>query len=107
MLHKPIFKFMQNVIFSIPEPEFKTMIQDAVKMVLNGIEPQQQTPNAPELLTRNETAKYLGVSLPTLNFWTKNGVILGYRIAGRVRYKRPDIEKALLKIDSIKYRRAV
>lgn len=97
----------QTVFFSIPEPDFKVMIQDAVKMVLNNLEPKQQTPTAPELLTRNETAKYLGVSLPTLNDWTKNGVILGYRIAGRVRYKRPDIENALLKIDSIKFRRAV
>ena len=98
---------MQNIIFSIPEPEFKTMIQDAVLSVLNGIEPKQQTQTTPELLTRNETAKYLGVSLPTLNDWTKNGIIQGYRIAGRVRYKLPDIEKSLLKIDSIKYRRAV
>lgn len=99
---------MQNIIFSIPEPEFKTMIQDAVLMAINNSEPKKQpTSTAPELLTRNETAKYLGVSLPTLNFWTKNGVIQGYRIAGRVRYKLPDIEDALLKIDSIKYRRAV
>jgi excisionase family DNA binding protein len=48
-----------------------------------------------ELLTRKEAADLLGVSLPTLNDWTKNGIVQGYRIASRVRYKKSELESSL------------
>lgn len=97
---------MQNIIFSIPEPEFKTIIRDAVLNAISEIAPKQQVKEStPELLTRAETAEYLGVSLPTLNDWTKNGIVKGYRIAGRVRYKRPDVENALKEIETFKNKR--
>ncbi|MCB9001678.1 MAG: helix-turn-helix domain-containing protein [Bacteroidales bacterium] len=99
---------MQNIIFSIPEPEFKTIIRDAVLNAIVEFAPKQQVKETtPELLTRAETAEYLGVSLPTLNDWTKHGIIKGYRIAGRVRYKRPDIENALKEIETFKNKRRV
>ena len=95
----------QTVLFNIPELEFKAMIEKAVRTVLDEL--KQQPPTTLELLTRVETAKYLGISLPTMAEWTNSGVIVGYRIGGRVRYKKPDIENALLKIDTLKYRRNV
>jgi len=48
-----------------------------------------------ELLTRRQTAEYLGISLPTLWAWTNKGVIKAYRIGNKVRYKKADILKAL------------
>jgi len=88
-----------QVIFSIPEPEFKTIIRDAVLNAISEIAPKQQpTDTTPELLTRAETAEYLGVSLPTLNDWTKNGTVKGLRIGGRVRYKKTDVLNALQEI---------
>lgn len=97
---------MQQIFISLPEPEFETLIQRAVKNVLSSIEAKPQPKDAaPELLTRAKTAKYLGVSLPTLNDWTKRNIIKGYRISGRVRYKLPDIENALKEISTIKYKR--
>ncbi len=97
---------MQNIIFSIPEPEFITMIQAAVKEAMGAMAPKQQPgAPAPELITREQAAKYLGVSLPTLNEWTKTGVLKGYRIGSRVRYKLPEIGTALKGIDTLKYKR--
>lgn len=50
------------------------------------------TETAPEkLLTRNETAKLLGVTLPTIIDWQKKGILKGYRIGNRIRYKETEI----------------
>lgn len=59
-----------------------------------------------ELLTRKETAKLLRVSLPTLHDWTKRGIIKGYRIEGKVYYKKSEIEESLTAIQAHKYSRA-
>ena len=49
-----------------------------------------------ELLTREETAKLLKVSLTTLWNWTKKGKIPAYGIGNRVYYKRGEIMNALV-----------
>lgn len=91
---------MQDLIFSqIPIEQLKTELSNAIKTELqtylsNLQPPKQET----EYLTRKEAAKVLGVSLPTLNEWTKTGLVQGYRIASRVRYIRSEIETSLSKI---------
>lgn len=93
---------MQNVFLSpISRDELKTDISDAVKKELQTfISSLQQTatPAQPQFLTRKQTAQKLGVSLPTLNEWTKTGLVQGYRIASRVRYKEDEIAAALIQI---------
>lgn len=76
-------------------------------IVINAIE-KQKLPilGENEFKTRQETAKQLGISLPTLNEYTKSGIIPAYRIGSRVRYKSNEIETSLLKVQSVKYRRA-
>ena len=66
----------------------------------------QTTSKETKLLTRKETAKHLRVSLPTLHDWTKRGIIKGYRIEGKVYYKRSEIEESLTEIQAQKYSRA-
>ncbi len=97
---------MQDVIFSpIPIQEFQTAISDAVKMEMQkhfqNLTSSTVTPQT-ELLTRKEAAKMLGISLPTLLDWTNTGVIQGYRISSRVRYKRAELENSLLQIQTSK-----
>jgi hypothetical protein len=57
------------------------------------------------ILTRQQAARMLHVSLPTLHCRTKEGIIKGTRIGISVRYRLADIEAALVDIDSLKYRR--
>ena len=64
--------------------------------------PEPQT----EYITRKETARILGVSLPTLNDWSKRGIIPSYRISSRVRYKKEDVLNSLDLVKTIKHRRA-
>jgi len=51
-----------------------------------------------ELLTREETAKYLKVSLTTLWHWSKKGILKSYGIGNRVYYKRSEVEASLQRI---------
>ena len=44
-----------------------------------------------ELLTREKTASYLEVSLPTLNAWEKQGQLKPVRYGSRVYYRRSDL----------------
>jgi len=55
-----------------------------------------------ELLTRQQVADRLKISLPTLNELTKNGKITGYRIGNRVRYKANEVQHALTQIKTSK-----
>ena len=53
-----------------------------------------------QLLTRDEVAKMLGISLPTLHAWSKSGLLIRYRIANKVRYKKHEVLEALTKINN-------
>lgn len=50
-------------------------------------------------LTRKETSLKLNISLPTLNSYTKRGIIIGYRVGARVLYRNSELETALSKIN--------
>lgn len=101
---------MQQIILTTPN-ELRQFISEIVKDEFteylkahnnSAPTPQPQT----DFLTRQQAANVLGVSLPTLNEWSKSGVIIGYRIASRVRYKRHEIEQSLLQMQTKKTRRA-
>ncbi len=96
-----------EILFSqIPINDLRIIIQETVReeMLKNSTPTPQPTT---EFITRVETCQILGVSLPTLNEWTKKGLIVGYRISSRVRYKKSEILEALTKISTLKYRRGV
>lgn len=54
------------------------------------------------ILTRQETAELLSLSLPTLHDYTKRGLIKAYRLGNKVRYRLEDIENALVQIKTRK-----
>lgn len=47
------------------------------------------------ILTKQETADLLSVSLKTLNRWEKDGILVPFRIGVNVRYRRADIEELI------------
>ena len=51
-------------------------------------------------MNRDEAAKFLTVSLVTLNTWTKNQTIKAHRIGNRVYYKKSEIIDSLEEIGS-------
>jgi len=96
---------MENLILSpIPITELQKFISDTIREEMQKIATPTPPPKT-EFITRNQTAQILGVSLPTLNEWTKQGLIIGYRIGTRVRYKKGEILEAVKQIQTLKFRR--
>lgn len=83
----------------ISTEQLKTEINEAVKAALKNLIPSKEN-NTPDvvLLSRKETAKLLGISLPTLNEWSKTGQVTPYRIGASIRYKKAEVEQSLNKI---------
>ena len=93
------------VLHQTPTDELSVMIGNVVAEQLRNLFPKQPLQPVKSILTRKETAGMLGVSLVTLNVWTKDGTIQGTRVGTRVRYRYSDVEAALKDIRNIKYQR--
>lgn len=52
-----------------------------------------------ELLSRKEACQFLSISLSTLKNWTYSKVIIGYKLGGKVYYKKYELIKSLIPIN--------
>lgn len=93
------------ILYSSSKDELKGLIAETLKEELSVFFNKENKLDDSRLYTRKEVAKILSISLPTLNTWTKQGVIKASRIGNSVRYSAEDIEQALRTIQSIKYSR--
>lgn len=97
-----------TIIVGVPPGKLEDIIAGAV---LNGLRVYYKdrsdgaSSDAEELLTRDGAAQLLGITLPTLRDYTNRGLITGYRMGTRVRYKRKEILDGLEKIKASKGRR--
>ncbi|VBB48196.1 conserved hypothetical protein [uncultured Paludibacter sp.] len=94
---------LNGISFEQLENSLRTIVADEISKQTAKSEP---TDNLPDLLTRKQTSAYLGISLPTLNEWTKSGVISAKRIGNRVRYEKQVVLNSLKDVETLKYRRA-
>jgi len=85
--------------------ELQELIETSVKKVLEQTVSKQEPET--ELLTRNEVAKMLQISLVTLTEWIKQGKVPALRIGTRVRFKKDEVLASLKQIQTLKYGRAV
>jgi excisionase family DNA binding protein len=72
------------------EPLIKSWIRDCL-----DFGPVSQTSDFPTYLTREEVSSRLHISLPTLNTYTKLGLIPAKRMGTRVLYLESDVQNAL------------
>ncbi len=86
---------IQNVTSDEFFERVKEAVRDELKNLINKSEAEEQ-----KLLTRNETSKHLRVSLPTLNTYTKNGLIKSVRFGYRVLYRLEDVLVAVQEIST-------
>ena len=93
---------MKTIFIQLSEEEFQEHITIAVQKALENIVPLKQET---EYLTRKEAASQLRITLPTLNKYTKGGNLKGYKINGRVLYRKEDIQSALTSVEPLKYSR--
>jgi len=72
----------------------ETLVKDTAAEVEAKLK-AAQTPD--ELLTRQQVADLLGVTLTTLFHWNNKGILPTIKIGSKVRYRRSDIEQTLNK----------
>lgn len=72
---------------------------------LREFAPQQVQNQSAPYFTRQEVARLLKISLPTLNDYTKLGWLQSYKLGNRVLYKKDVVLASVEKLAANKYRK--
>lgn len=89
-------------IETVNEKEFTDKILTGVQNLLDRFASSAKDIETDKLLTREETAKLLSVSLTTLWYYTRKDIVPAYRIGTKVRYKKSEVLSALQKMNQLK-----
>jgi excisionase family DNA binding protein len=112
-LNWSLFCFIEIVMSSIileglSISEFENLLKRVLiaERITEVAQQSKQVPaqNENNYLTRREAAKRLNISLPTLAKYSLDGLIPFYRIGARVLYKWNEIDEALQKVTTNKYK---
>ncbi|OKZ31990.1 MAG: excisionase [Parabacteroides sp. merdae-related_45_40] len=85
-----------DFLWGLTTQEFQKMLINALEQVIEPLKPAKESRSI-ELLTREETAKFLRISLPTLAKWSKQGIIHAISMGGRIYYSLSEIQNILEK----------
>lgn len=82
----------------------ETLLQrfDTIESQIKTLQTIPQTPDTNKLLTRQEVAKLLGVSLVTVHNWIKSQILTAYRVGNKVRFKESEVLASLQAINKPK-----
>jgi hypothetical protein len=88
---------MQNSILleNLNTQTLKELIKEGVKSSLKDFKETFQTHNPDELLTREQTCKFLQIDSSTLWHWTNKGKVIAYGIGNRRYYKKAELLNSL------------
>jgi len=103
-LYHKIKIMAKEILLYTSSSEIKDLIAETLKEQLTSFFKKDKEPDN-RLLTRTEVSKMLGISLPTLHQWTKEGIVPAVRLNSSVRYRMSDVESAMKEVQSLKYMR--
>ena len=95
---------MNELLIHYTKEEFRKEVKNLIAETIRANNPEKETTNENEFLTRQETAKKFHISLPTLHRLTKDGTLKSYKIGGRVLIKSAELNEALTE-RNLKFRR--
>lgn len=90
-MHMATQHFIQIECISVEQ--FKNELLVEIKQLLEAFNSLQTEQD--EILSREQTAELLKISLVTLWKWTNNDIIPAYRIGKKVRYKKSEVLASL------------
>lgn len=97
---------MQQIILQgINTDDLRQILKEVLEEKLKLVSTPQKSESSPSYLTRSDVARRLNISLPTLNNWSKTGIVQSYRIGNRVLYKPHEIDEAVKSVRNLKYKR--
>jgi excisionase family DNA binding protein len=77
----------------------------AIEVLVRSLKDEKPEPKRVSYLTREETAELLKITLPTIDKYTREGIIKGSKIGSRVLYLESEIMESVKEIPVLKYRR--
>ena len=90
---------MQNnaiLLQNLTVEQLQQLIGTSVRNGIQELQKELQTKdNSEELMTREETCKFLKIDSSTLWAWTNNGKVKAYGIGARRYYKKTEIMECL------------
>ena len=86
-------------LHNITPDELKQAIISEIRLELKEMSKKFQPIRPPEYVTRKEAAKILKVSLVTIHDWNKKRILKPYRLGNLIRYKRSELDQALININ--------
>lgn len=85
-------------VHHIAQEALTEIIINGVEKKLNQLKKEFQPIEPTKWITRKEVCEILGVSLVTLSAWTKQGILISYKISNQIRYKREEIDLSIKKV---------
>ena len=96
---------MNSIILQgINTDDLKKIFREVIEETKQESKPKESG-KRPVYLNRFEVVELLKISLPTLNNWSKSGIVQSYRIGNRILYKASEIEDAIHSVKNLKYKR--
>jgi hypothetical protein len=97
---------MNSIILQgINTDDLKKLFREVLEEKLKQESKPKESGKRPVYLNRFEVVELLKISLPTLNNWSKSGIVQSYRIGNRVLYKSEEIRNAIHSVKNLKYKR--
>lgn len=89
-----------NNVNGLSRRELNDLINESVSDQIQSFLKDLKQDQKPKLLSRYETADYLGIDLSTLYTWVKDGRIKMYAIGGKRYFKENELADSLIQINS-------
>jgi len=83
------------ILQNLNTTDLTQLIKDGVKSQLEDFKETLNTHNPDELLTRDQTCKFLQIDSSTLWAWTTKGKVKAYGIGNRRYYKKAELLESL------------
>ena len=87
-------KFMKKEITQELSDEKNQLLMELVESLKANLAP---TTSNKEFLTRNEVASFFSISLVTLHFWMKKGLLKPYKMNRNTYFKYSEVKESLMK----------
>ena len=84
-----------SILIQATFEDLTKLIEDGVKSQLLDFKKEFNTYNPDELLTRDETCKFLQIDSSTLWHWTNKSKVKAYGIGNRRYYKKAELLESL------------
>lgn len=83
-------------VYNITPQQLQDSILEGIKFELDLLKKSYQPKEPTVYLTRMEVSKLLKIDISSVHNWTKKGILNRYGVAGRIYYKRQEIEDCLI-----------